>query len=488
MAIATKSHHVISKIAHGWQDIEHMVVAMIAAKRPFMMQGLHGNSKTTVGKLIGYVYHEKDKPSTFRYYDCSKSNLISMAGFLDPSRMKEGEQAFIPNNKSLLGSDKYPVRVILLDEITRAPKDAGNQLLEVIEEKTIYGHPTGHEVLFATSNPHSYKGATKLDEALLDRFAVCIPIPSFKDDIAAGDIEKMIRINVGFAKDPKTMEKVGAELKKMVDKVSKKYNELIGSEDVVDRVSAYSAQVVEYLKNKWQNDEDAPYISTRSAAAQIWQVIVAVAAYQMVALGRDEKQAFAEASNEALKYGIITKLGMEDSYIKDVQTAHAEAKFLILNTAKGPAGKLGIAFAKANNPAAKIQFWKQSLAEVQKHCDAGMKAEMMSSTVEAIEDYAPRTKTQKDNYDNDKLGWQAELYGIAKSEKDFANVVDSLEGSLVCQLIVGLNNSDARLTDEPYSKTSLVKNKIDASDVTDAIVHILSSSGTTKKGGKKAIF
>ena len=171
-----KTKGIISKVAFGWDDIEAAIISFVAAELPFVFQGVHGNAKTTVGKLIGYVYGD----DTFRYFDCSKANLIAMAGFPDAEKMKNGEQAFVPNNRSLIGSDKFKVRVVLLDELTRAPKEAQNLLLEVVENKSVFGIPTGHKICIATMNPETYRSAIKLDQALIDRFVGYLPIPDYK--------------------------------------------------------------------------------------------------------------------------------------------------------------------------------------------------------------------------------------------------------------------------------------------------------------------
>lgn len=466
MKLKTKKHSVITKVAHGWEEIEPVIVAFVAARLTLMMRGLHGNAKTTVGKLLGHVFGD----DTFRYYDCSKANLISMCGFPDTDKMRKGEQAFVPNNRSLIGSDKHPVKVILLDEITRTPKDASNQLLEVIEDKTIYGIPTGHEVLIATANPESYKGATKLDAALLDRFVACLPIPDFKE-VSAEDVETMIQINIEQELNPDYVKTIGLELKDLVDKVADKYNELVANVDVQARIGAYAANMVSMCKAKWGDSPDVPYISGREAASQLWRAVIALAAYYIVALKREERAAFVDAARDAIKYCWITKHGMEDAHSRIVETVHREMKFLLTATGKGPAAKVQIAYAKAMSPQAKVSFWEQYSADVVKHCDASMMAEMMNGTVESIDEYKPVTKAEKTSRDKDVLSWQARLYGIAKKSKDFASTVDSLEGRLVCQLINGMNQVGATLADAPFN-TALTGDTIDSSNITDLLVEL----------------
>lgn len=455
---------VIGKVAHGWDSIEPSIVAFVAARLPFMMQGKHGNAKTTIGKLLGHIYGD----GSFRYYDCSKANLISMCGFPDAERMRAGEQAFVPNNRSLIGSEKHPVKVILLDEITRTPKDASNMLLEVIEGRSIFGIPTGHEVLIATANPSTYKGATKLDEALLDRFVACLPIPDYAQ-IESEDVKEMIRINVRQEKDPNFLKEVGQELKELVLKVRAKYESFLKDEDTTERIGAYCANLVSLCKNKWGEKDEPPYISGREASNQLWKAIIALASYYIVKYDRDERQAFVEAAERAIEYCWIVKHAMQEKHSRVVLAIHKDMKFLLIANGKGAAGKVQIAYATAITPQAKIAFWEQNLSEVIKHCDASMKQEMMSGTLECIEQYNPVTAGKKANISKDVLTMRAKLYGIAKQDKDFVETSDSLEGSLVCELISGMNATNASVQTEPYS-TIAKGPKMKASDIVDILM------------------
>lgn len=469
--VATKNKHsIITKVAHGWENIEPAIIAFTAAELPFMMQGMHGNAKTTVGKLIGWVFGD----GTFRYYDCSKANLITMAGFPDADKMKNGEQAFIPNNRSLIGSDKHPVRVILLDELTRTPKDSQNLLLEIIENKSVFGIPTGHRVLMSTANPETYHGAQKLDAALLDRFVACLPIPDLKE-IEASDAETMIAINMEQATNDKYLETVGKELKDVVDKVRLKYEAYLKDKDVLERIKKYVGNLASLAKAKFGPSEDAPYISGREVGNQMWRAILSLAAYYVTVYNRDERQAFVEAAQEAIKYCWVTKHSMEQKYINIVNTIHKEMKFMLTATGKGEAGRIQLAYASAIAPQAKLTFWETHLDDVIKHCGPSEKEEMMTSTLESIEGYTPATAAAKKSFDKEVLSMRARLYGIAKRNKDFANVVDSLEGNLVCQLIEGMNNASASIAQEPY-KSALSKQTIKSSDIVDLLVHLTGSA------------
>lgn len=472
----TNKHSVLTKVAHGWDDIEAPIVAFISARLPFMMQGLHGNAKTSVGKLIGYIYGD----NTFRYYDCSKANLLSMAGFPDAEKMRRGEQAFVANSRSLLGNEKHPVKVILLDELTRTPKDAQNMMLELIENRSIFGIPTGHEILIATANPQSYKGATKLDEALLDRFVACLPIPDYKD-IESQDVEAMIRLNVIQENDKDYISNVGKELKVQVDKVRAKYDAWLKDQAITDKVSAYVANLVSICKGKWgPENEDTPYISGRESANQMWRAIIALAAYYTEVLNRDERQAFVDAAEKTIQFCWISKHAMVDKHSRVVYAVHKDMKFLLTATGKGEAGKLQIAFAKAISASAKVTFWETYAENAIKYCDTSMVQEMMGSTLELLQSNKPVGKNAKATIDRDTQMMRAKLYAIGKKHKEFGNIVDGLEGAMVCSLIDTLvtasklhHNGEKVLpkTFEPYY-TIVSQPTIKATDIVDMIVAI----------------
>jgi len=461
-----KTKGIITKVAYGWDDIEAPIIAFVAAELPFVFQGVHGNAKTTVGKLIGQVYGD----NTFRYFDCSKANLIAMAGFPDAKRMAAGEQAFVPNNRSLIGSDKHPVQVILLDELTRAPKEAQNLLLEVVENKSVFGIPTGHKICIATMNPETYRNAMKLDQALVDRFVAYLPVPDYRE-APAEDIEAMIKINMAQEVDAKYIENIGKELKDIVEKVRAKYLSFLSNQDMQDRVSSYVAQLYDLSKAKFGNDDEAPYISGREQAAQLWRAIMALSAYYVAIKGHKEREALVEAAQEAIKYCLVTKHTMTSKFTGIIQTVHKEMKFILMVTAQGEAGKLQVAYAKSMNPQAKLNFWDLYYADVVKHCDVATMNEMLLSTLESIDNYMPRDAKKKKGAEAEMLSMRARLYGIAKRKSEFAATADQLEGALICQLVAGMNSKGVSVKDEPY-KGTLTKPTIKSSDIVDLIVHL----------------
>lgn len=465
-----KAKGIISKVAVGWEDIEAPIMAFVAAEMPFVFQGVHGNAKTTIGNLVGIVYGD----GTFRYFDCSKANLIGMAGFPDSEAMKQGRQAFIPNNKSLIGSDKHPVRVILLDEMTRAPKEAQNLLLEVVEHKTIFGIPTGHRICIATMNPESYKAAMKLDAALIDRFAAYIPVPDY-NEFTAEQIEAAIKVNMAQELDPEYFNNVGLEFKQACESVRVKFKELINDENVCERVAGYCGQLYEISKTRFNQDDESPYISGREQFAQLWRMIMALAAYYVVVKKRELRQALVDGAQEALKYCVVTKHTLNDKHTRILQMAHKQSKTILMAGGDGPAAKLQIAYAKSLSPQAKLLFLEQYYDDIVKHCDASLQNEMLQSTLDDINEYMPANARQRNTLESDKLQMRARLFALSKRRKEFAPTADILEGALLCQLVNGMNNAGYDTNREPY-KGALTKPTIKATDIVDLIV-ALSDSG-----------
>jgi MoxR-like ATPase len=465
-----KSRGVISKVAVGWEDIEAPIIAFVAAEMPFVFQGVHGNAKTTVGNLVGLVYGD----GTFRYFDCSKANLIGMAGFPDSEAMKAGKQAFIPNNKSLIGTEENPVRVILLDELTRAPKEAQNLLLEVVEHKTIFGIPTGHRICIATMNPESYKAAMKLDAALIDRFAAYIPVPDY-NEFSAEQIEAAIKVNMAQELDSEYFDKVGREFRLITEQVREKYQEMVRDDNICERVAGYCGQLYEISKVRFNADEEAPYISGREQFAQLWRTIIALGAYYVVVKKRELRQALVDGAQEALKYCVVTKHTLNDKHTRVLQMAHKQSKTILMAGGDGPAAKLQIAYAKSLSPQAKLMFLEQYYDDILKHCDAALQNEMLQSTLEDINEYMPANARQRGSLESDKLQMRARLFALSKRRKEFAPTADILEGALLCQLVNGMNNAGYDTNREPY-KGALTKSVIKASDIVDLIV-ALSDNG-----------
>jgi len=177
----------LENLVIGWQEIEPVFMVNIALKRPFILLGRHGTCKTTCAKEIAKIYGKK----SFRFYDATKDDLISIAGIPIPQKLAKGKLEFSEHDRSI-----WHAKVIVIDELTRANRENQNLWLEILEEKTCFGKKLCYEALIATMNPESYAATFKLDEALLDRFYAVVPVPDLQKGTTNEIFKKVIKMNL----------------------------------------------------------------------------------------------------------------------------------------------------------------------------------------------------------------------------------------------------------------------------------------------------
>jgi MoxR-like ATPase len=149
------------------------IVALVLAGRPVLLVGRHGLGKNSLCDLLSQTFYD----NSWVAYDATKADLVNIAGLPDVRAMSKGKMNFVKHKNSL-----WDKRMACFHEITRATSEFSNWLLEVLEERTLYGEALALEAILATCNPAtSYAGALELDDALLDRFAAIMVLPDFQD-------------------------------------------------------------------------------------------------------------------------------------------------------------------------------------------------------------------------------------------------------------------------------------------------------------------
>ncbi len=199
---------VIGDYLFGWDDLEPTLLACLARGLNIILLGSHGSGKTSFARFVSAAVAEGNEDFRFIKYSMDKENLLSMVGCPNPVDLKAGKLNYATHERSIFNAD-----VILLDEITRAGKENQNMVLEILEEHTVFGQPLKYRFAIATANEETYRGAYKLDAALLDRFVVVLPIPSTDTPgkvFGADEIRKMLMLNQG-----KRTENMGASNKKI---------------------------------------------------------------------------------------------------------------------------------------------------------------------------------------------------------------------------------------------------------------------------------
>lgn len=314
---------VIDKFLFGWNELEPVLLSCLANGDNFLLIGKHGSGKTSFVRFMASALAEKEKgkPFVVTKYNMDKESMLSMVGCPSPEALAKGKFEFSIHERSVLKAD-----AILMDEITRASKDNQNMVLEILEEKTVFGMPLKYRFVAATANDHTYKGAMKLDAALLDRFVAVIPIPDAhgSNDMAAfgaEEIAEVIRLNYGARKANK--QEANEELVKTILAIRKKNRELWKSEDlkdvrenVIDFASKFMSQLINALKDKSKGSKEATFISLRQIGNHFIKLIMSMASYYRAI--KNDPEYLKSAAWETIKYTLVTKLGISSDLARPI--------------------------------------------------------------------------------------------------------------------------------------------------------------------------
>ncbi len=322
----------LEEIVAGWDSIEPVFLANVALRKPFMLLGRHGVCKTTVAKQLSRIYGSDG----FRFYDCTKDDLISIAGIPIPEQLAQGKLEFSRHDRTI-----WEARVIVVDELTRANKENQNLWLEILEEKTCFGKELHYECLIATMNPESYASTFKLDQALLDRFYAVVPVPELQQGTPAQVYERIIRMNLSAAQSEPDIEAIRQRLAE----IRSNYKKLTTSE-VVETVAEYVGNFMEILLS--QTD---CYVSPRKAV-QLSEEILALGA----GCGSD----LDKAAQLALTYTLSVPLQIEPGLLLQI---HENIKPLLLG-ALLPEDKLRLELGKLCESDELLCYLEQKAAEI----------------------------------------------------------------------------------------------------------------------------
>lgn len=298
---------IINKYLTGWAHLEPIIFASIAKGYNILLLGKHGVGKTSLMQMMANALSNGDEVR-FQKYAMDKENPISMIGIPNSQALKEGRIEYAKHERSIFNAD-----IVLLDEVTRATKETQNLVLEILEERTCFGKPLKYKFAVVTANDETYSGAFKLDAALLDRFFCVVPAPTpFTHPMGAEELKGMIGLNAG--KRDENIQEVNLELRDLIVKINKTYDELWNTKNIKDNViefcSRFFSMVIDVMKDINKSQKSHLYISPRHVAYQFPRLIMALAAYFKVVRKSD---LFLElAAAEAIKYSLNTKLGFPE--------------------------------------------------------------------------------------------------------------------------------------------------------------------------------
>jgi len=163
----------------GWDPIEPVILAAVAAELPLLLVGPHGSAKTLLlarlAACLGLAH---------RQYNASLLNFDDLVGFPVPDG---GKIVYLQTPATI-----WEAESVFFDEISRCRPDLQNKLFPIVHDRVVQGVPLARlRHRWAAMNPppavdgvtasHEYSGTEPLDVALADRFAFIVSVPSFAD-------------------------------------------------------------------------------------------------------------------------------------------------------------------------------------------------------------------------------------------------------------------------------------------------------------------
>jgi len=301
---------IISNYLYGWNHLEPVLIGTLSQGMNVLMLGSHGCGKSLFSKFVSLAVGENKDNFKFIKYSMDKENLLSMVGCPNPESMKQGRITYATHERSIFNAD-----VVMLDELTRASKENQNMVLEMLEERTIFGMPLKYQFAIATANEDTYRGAYKLDAALLDRFVVVLPVPSVESRenlLGAEEIREMIKLNQGFRESH--IDDTNKSLVDTMTKVRQTYKELWFNDKIRENVNDFAAKFFSSLlvnmreHNKSGVSKDGQIkISFRQISNHFVPLTFAISSYYKAI--KDDIDYLQNGAWEAIKYSISTKLG-----------------------------------------------------------------------------------------------------------------------------------------------------------------------------------
>jgi MoxR-like ATPase len=165
----------------GMESIEPIVLGSLITGDPLLLIGPHGTGKSYLLNRVAQALGME-----WRHYNASLLNYDDLVGYPLPDG--NAQLRYVQTPASIWGA-----QIVFLDEISRCRPDMQNKLFSIIHERRVQGmlldqlayrwsamNPPMADADGVSSDVAGYIGSEPLDEALADRFAFVVPIPSWE--------------------------------------------------------------------------------------------------------------------------------------------------------------------------------------------------------------------------------------------------------------------------------------------------------------------
>lgn len=437
---------IINKIVRGYEEVEPCIMTALALRENLFVIGAHGNGKSSLGRVLGRAADPTG--SGFRLFHADKAGLVQIGGLPDMERSREtGDMQFIYNQKSIFGA-----KVVLVDELPRADKERQNYWMEVLEDRTFQGKPTGHEMIIATGNDQTYHGNFKFDLALLSRFLFVIPAPTF-EEIESGEVVAMVRLN---RKNGRDLVSVANEVQDLVVRMRTTMDKLWESEDLLEQLEQFIGTFTQFVKEKIHGNKELAenpeaYFSAREFAFHMIQSLIGLYAYFVE---MNVSKPLEHAGRYTVKYVIEQRhAAAGEAFINICNAAWRQLAGMLTDNVDTPAGKLHWRFASALTASQKVGFWRDHLREVEQCMDAAQITALAGDTLQQIY--------------RESQGQVAPFYDVMRQSQVTQHIAAEVEGLIVTEtarrLMVGRsqpNAMEARMWNKYSSATSLTPGQV----------------------------
>ena len=183
----------------GWDALDPVFLAAVAAEPPLLLVGPHGSAKTMVlNRLAAALGLEH------RHYNASLLSFDDLVGFPVP---EDGRVVYLQTPATV-----WEAESVLVDEVSRCRPVVQNKLFPLVHERVIQGLPLPRlKHRWAAMNPPAsldgddaggpaYSGAEPLDVALADRFAFVVTVPSLAQ-LSPDDQRRVLRPSTWSAEE-----------------------------------------------------------------------------------------------------------------------------------------------------------------------------------------------------------------------------------------------------------------------------------------------